>query len=160
MIRLRVVDTRRWIVPALLIWGVAITLAAWNPPRFTWPDPPFLRPERFVPFWSYFGSRTLEDLTDVVGQAMVFMPLGALLAARSWRHVIPEGRPDRVRRGDWSSNSARFSCPIERPISVMRSRRPAVPDWVWPYGVGANRREPRPLGATRYRVAASSSRKR
>ena len=38
-----------------------------------------------VPFWSYFGSRTLEDLTDVVGQAMAFLPLGALLAARSWR---------------------------------------------------------------------------
>jgi glycopeptide antibiotics resistance protein len=60
-------------------------LTAWNPPTFTWPAPPFLRAERFVPFWSYFGSRTLEDLTDVVGQAFLFMPLGALLAARSWR---------------------------------------------------------------------------
>ena len=78
-------DARRWIVPALVIWGLATLLAAWNPPRFTWPDRPFLRPEMIVPFWSYFGSRTLEDLTDVVGQAVVFLPLGALLAARSWR---------------------------------------------------------------------------
>jgi VanZ family protein len=85
VIRLRAVESRHWTVPALLIWGVAIILVTWNPPRFTWPAPPFLRAERFVPFWSYFDSRSLEDLTDVVGQAIVFMPLGALLAARSWR---------------------------------------------------------------------------
>lgn len=78
-------DAHRWIVPALVIWGAAVALAAWNPPRFTWPRPPLLRPEMIVPFWSYFDSRTLEDLTDVVGQAVIFMPLGALLAARSWR---------------------------------------------------------------------------
>jgi VanZ family protein len=83
--RLAAVDARRWIVPAILIWGLATLLAAWNPPRFTWPDRPFLRPEMLVPFWSYFHSRALEDLTDVVGQALVFLPLGALLAARSWR---------------------------------------------------------------------------
>jgi VanZ family protein len=83
--RLSTLDARRWIVPALVIWGLATMLAAWNPPRFTWPDRPFFRPEMIVPFWSYFGSRTLEDLTDVVGQAMAFSPLGALLAARSWR---------------------------------------------------------------------------
>ena len=56
--------------------------------RFAWPDRPFLRPEMLVPFWSYFGSRNLEDLTDVIGQAMVFLPLGALLAARSWRQTF------------------------------------------------------------------------
>ncbi len=83
--RLTAVDAGRWIVAALLIWGLATLLAAWNPPRFTWPDRPFLRPEMVVPFWSYYFSRTLEDLTDVVGQAVVFLPLGALLAARSWR---------------------------------------------------------------------------
>ena len=79
------VDARRWIVPALLIWGLATLLAAWSPPRFRWPDRPFLQPEMLVPFWSYYDSRTLEDLTDVVGQAVAFLPLGALLAARSWR---------------------------------------------------------------------------
>jgi VanZ family protein len=83
--RRAVVDARGWIVPALVIWGLATLLAAWNPPRFTWPDRPFLHLEMIVPFWSYFDSRTLEDLTDVVGQAGAFLPLGALLAARSWR---------------------------------------------------------------------------
>jgi VanZ family protein len=79
------VDARRWTLAALLIWAVATTLAEWNPPRFAWPAPPLLRTEMLVPFWSYFGSRTLEDLTDVLGQAVTFLPLGALLAARSWR---------------------------------------------------------------------------
>ena len=83
--RLAAVDARRWTVPALVVWGVATMLAAWNPPRFTWPDRPFSHPEMIVPFWSYYFSRTLEDVMDVVGQAMAFLPLGALLAARSWR---------------------------------------------------------------------------
>ena len=92
MIRLGAMDARRWTAPALVIWGVAVTLLAWNPPRFTWPDPPFLRTERIVPFWSYFDSRTLEDLTDVVGQAAVVhasggTPGGAVVAA-----VVPECR--------------------------------------------------------------------
>ncbi len=42
----------------------------------------------FVPYWSYFGSRNIEDLTDVVGQAIIFVPLGALLAALSWRQTL------------------------------------------------------------------------
>jgi glycopeptide antibiotics resistance protein len=42
-----------------------------------------------VPFWSYFGSRSLGDLTDVTGQAAIFVPLGALLAARAWRQSFP-----------------------------------------------------------------------
>jgi VanZ family protein len=81
-------DPRRWIMPALGIWCVAILLGAWSPLRFAWPDPPFWRTEMLVPFWSYFGSRNIEDLTDVIGQAMVFVPLGALLAAHSWRQTF------------------------------------------------------------------------
>jgi glycopeptide antibiotics resistance protein len=81
-------DPRRWITPGLAVWCVATLLAAWSPLRFAWPDPPFWRTEMLVPFWSYFGSRNLEDLTDVVGQAMVFLPLGALLAAQSWRQTF------------------------------------------------------------------------
>jgi VanZ family protein len=83
--RLPAVNAARWTVPAILIWGLAIVLAAWSPPRFTWANRPFFRPEMIVPFWSYFGSRTLEDLTDVVAQVLAFSPFGALLAARSWR---------------------------------------------------------------------------
>ena len=26
-------DARRWIKPALVIWGLAVVLAAWNPPQ-------------------------------------------------------------------------------------------------------------------------------
>jgi VanZ family protein len=78
-------EARGWIPHALLIWGLAVSLALWCPPRFAWPGPPYLSPDRVVPFWSYFDSRTLDDLADVVGQVALFVPLGALLAARSWR---------------------------------------------------------------------------
>ena len=82
-------DARRWIGPALWIWGLAAVLGAWNPPQFTWPAPPYWRREMIVPFWSYFHSRTMDDLADVVEQALVFVPLGVLLAARSPRQSFP-----------------------------------------------------------------------
>jgi VanZ family protein len=78
-------DARRWITPALVIWGLAAVLGAWDPPRFTWPRPPLWRPEWVVPFWSYFGSRSLANLGDLIEAVLVFAPMGALLAARSWR---------------------------------------------------------------------------
>ena len=78
-------EARAWIPYALLIWGAAVALALWSPPRFGWPKPPYIHLEHVVPFWSYFDSRTLEDLADVVGQMAFFMPLGALMAAHSWR---------------------------------------------------------------------------
>jgi len=78
-------DPRRWIPVALLIWGLAVVVASWRPARFAWPVPPYWRTERIVPFWSYFGSRSLADLADVIGQALIFIPLGAILGARSWR---------------------------------------------------------------------------
>jgi len=78
-------DARRWIVPAILIWSLVVVLTAWSPWRFAWPEPPFWKPEMVVPFWSYFDSRSVADLGDVIGQALAFVPLGALLAARSWR---------------------------------------------------------------------------
>jgi VanZ family protein len=74
---------RRWITPALLIWGSVVALTAWTPPTFAWPQPPFVRPERFVPFWSYYVRTSVEDLADLFGQVLAFVPLGALLAARS-----------------------------------------------------------------------------
>ncbi len=84
-VAMRAGDPRRLIPASLLIWSLAVMLAAWKPARFAWPDPPYLRAERIVPFWSYFDSRSLADLADVIGQALVFMPLGSLLGARSWR---------------------------------------------------------------------------
>lgn len=83
--RTRNQDRGRLINRAVAIWGLAVVLTVWNPPRFTWPTPPYWRLERVVPFWSYFYSRTLADLADVIGQVLIFMPLGALLAARSYR---------------------------------------------------------------------------
>ncbi len=62
---------------AVAVWGVAVALTLWSPPRFTWPEPPYLQPERVIPFWSYYDSRTLDDLADVVGQVALFAPLGA-----------------------------------------------------------------------------------
>ena len=44
VVHLAAVDSRRWIVPACLIWGLATLLAAWNPPRFAWPDAAFVPP--------------------------------------------------------------------------------------------------------------------
>jgi len=81
-------DSHRWIMPGLAIWSVASFLSAWSPFSFAWPVPPFWRTEMLVPFWSYFGSRNLEDLTDVIGQVLVFLPLGAFLAAHSWRQTF------------------------------------------------------------------------
>jgi VanZ family protein len=76
---------RGWIPAAIAIWAVAAALVLWSPPRFAWPEPPYLQAERFVPFWSYFDSRTLDDLADVVAQVVLFVPLGVLLAAGWWR---------------------------------------------------------------------------
>jgi VanZ family protein len=78
-------EARQWVAPALGIWALSVLLSAWNPLNFTWPAGFVWQPEMIVPFWSYFDSRALADLTDVIGQATAFLPLGALLAARSWR---------------------------------------------------------------------------
>jgi VanZ family protein len=81
-------SARRWIAPALVIWGSVVALSAWTPPSFAWPEPPWVRPERFLPFWSYYVRTSVEDLADLFGQVLAFLPLGALLAARSsWQSV-------------------------------------------------------------------------
>ena len=78
-------DPRRLIMPAIVIWSLAVIFTLWNPPRFTPREPPYWNLAMVVPFWSYFFSRTLADLADVIGQVLIFMPLGALLAARTNR---------------------------------------------------------------------------
>ena len=85
VVRWRGLHPRRLIAPALSLWFLAVMLTVWNPPHFGPPEPPYWRLERVVPFWSYFFSRTMADVADVLGQVLVFMPLGALLAARSPR---------------------------------------------------------------------------
>ena len=81
VIRLGNADTHRLIAPAIAIWCLAVIFTVWNPPHITAPARPCWRLERVVPFWSYFHSRTLADLADVIGQVLIFMPFGALLAA-------------------------------------------------------------------------------
>jgi glycopeptide antibiotics resistance protein len=86
--RLGTNDPRRLISPAIAIWALAVMLALWNPPRFSWTATANLHPGALVPFWSYFFSRSVGDLADVIGQVLVFMPLGALLAARTHRQSV------------------------------------------------------------------------
>ncbi len=81
----RELDPHRLIMPAIAIWCLAVTFTLWNPPRFTLPAPPYWNLAMVVPFWSYFFSRTIADLADVIGQVLIFAPLGALLAARTNR---------------------------------------------------------------------------
>ena len=159
VIQLKAVDSRRWTVPALVIWGVAITLTVWNPPSFMWPDPPFLRAERIVPFWSYFDSRTLEDLTDVIGQATSFMPLGALLAARSWRQSILSAILIGFGVGVILEFGQIFlperTADVSDAISAAAGAGLGLALWRW-----GERARTSPMGATRYRVGAGGGLKR
>jgi glycopeptide antibiotics resistance protein len=78
-------DPRRLVSAAIVLWALAVILALWNPPRFTRTAPTYMQTAMFVPFWSYFHTRSLDDLADVISQVLIFMPLGALLAARTHR---------------------------------------------------------------------------
>jgi glycopeptide antibiotics resistance protein len=86
--RLGTNDPSRLINPAIAIWALAAILALWNPPRFSWSATGALHPGVLVPFWSYFHSRSVADLADVIGQVFIFIPLGALLAARTHRQSL------------------------------------------------------------------------
>jgi glycopeptide antibiotics resistance protein len=88
IVRFRDQHPRRLIIPALAIWWLAVMFTFWNPPGFSRPQPPYWRLERVVPFWAYFFSRSLFDVADVLGQVVIFMPLGALLAARTHRQRL------------------------------------------------------------------------
>ncbi len=97
-------SARRFVRPSLLIWGTIVALAAWTPPSFAWPQPPFVRAEWFVPFWSYYVHTNVGALADLFGQVLAFVPLGVLLAVRVV--VGYPSRPDRtglrVRAGIWA----------------------------------------------------------
>jgi VanZ family protein len=81
-------DARRWVMPALFVWGGLAVLTYWTPPEFAWPEPPFFRLEWFVPFWAYYVRTSGDALADIVGQVMFFIPSGALLAAKSPKRSI------------------------------------------------------------------------
>jgi glycopeptide antibiotics resistance protein len=81
-------DPRRWTGPALLIWGIIVLLAAWTPPVMASPSAWSLRPSQLVPFWIYYERTDVFALSDVFNQALSFVPLGALLAARGARGSV------------------------------------------------------------------------
>jgi glycopeptide antibiotics resistance protein len=88
LVRSRSRYARDWIAPTLCIWAGIAALKFWAPPNFAAPGPPYLRPEWFVPFWSYYVRTNAAALGDVIDQVLIFIPLGALLAAASRRRSV------------------------------------------------------------------------
>jgi glycopeptide antibiotics resistance protein len=82
---------RQWVTPALVVWALALALAAWTPPRLAAPGTWLLEPWQLVPFWSYYWRTDVYALADLANQVMSFIPLGALLAAGN-----PRLRPRRA----------------------------------------------------------------
>jgi glycopeptide antibiotics resistance protein len=80
--RSRAAGSQRWLGPAMVLWFMIAMLEAWTPPKFAWPEPPVLRPDRLVPFLAYYRRTDIYALADLISQTMFFVPLGALLAAR------------------------------------------------------------------------------
>lgn len=81
-------EPRRWIGPALAIWGIVVVLAAWTPPTLTSPSTWSLRPSQLVPFWDYYERTDAYALADVINQTLGFVPFGVLLAARGGRESV------------------------------------------------------------------------
>jgi VanZ like family len=88
LVRSRSRYARDWIAPALCVWAAIAALKFWAAPNFAAPGPPYIRPEWFVPFWSYYVRTNAAALGDVIDQVLIFIPLGALLAAGSRRRSI------------------------------------------------------------------------
>jgi glycopeptide antibiotics resistance protein len=76
------VGSRRWLGPAVALWFMIAMIDAWTPVNFAWPDAKVLSPERLVPFMVYYRKTDIYALADLISQTMLFVPLGALLAAR------------------------------------------------------------------------------
>ena len=83
--RVHLAAARRWLGPALVVWFLIGMIEAWTPPHFAWPDSRVLSPERLVPFLAYYRRTDIFALADLISQTMYFVPLGAMLAARSSR---------------------------------------------------------------------------
>jgi VanZ family protein len=76
---------RDWVIPALILWALAVPLEAWTPPRFGARGVRDLSGEMLVPFLAYYRRTDIHALADVVVQTMRYVPLGALLALRHGR---------------------------------------------------------------------------
>ncbi len=76
---------RQWAGPALVVWALAVALAAWTPPRLAAPETWSLQAWQLIPFWSYYRRTDVYAVADLLNQVMSFIPLGVLLAVRSPR---------------------------------------------------------------------------
>jgi glycopeptide antibiotics resistance protein len=148
-------DPKRLIIPAIAIWIVAVILALWNPPRFSWSAPSRLQPGVFIPFWSYFGSRSLADLADVISQVLIFMPLGALLAARTHRQSLVGALIAGFFFGVFLEIGQAFILDRSADISdAISAGAGAVAGWaLWRWGEWTRTSS---IGTTRYRVGRPS----
>ena len=152
----RRVAPRRWVGPALLLWGLAVALTNWTPPRFTLDIGPKLRWSLFVPFLNYYRRTDIYALSDLLNQVMAFIPLGLLLAVRDGRRPVWQARwlvsgsGSFWRRGSSSSKPGRRTSP-------MRSRRRPARRWGSLSGAGARRRGRRRDPRKRDDVSACNS---
>jgi VanZ family protein len=73
-------DARRWVGPAIALWGIAVALAAWTPPLLAPRERWWPRWSQVIPFWAYYRRTDLAALADLIHEVMTFLPLGALLA--------------------------------------------------------------------------------
>jgi glycopeptide antibiotics resistance protein len=144
-------DPRQWTGPALGLWGIAVLLAAWTPPVLSSPSTWSLRPSQLVPFWTHYQRTDVSALFDVLGQALSFVPLGALLAARDARGSV--GRALLLGFGVGLVLEAGQLALADRTAEITDALSAgagaALGAWLWAWGVSIRGEE---SGARRYRV--------
>jgi glycopeptide antibiotics resistance protein len=84
---------RQWVGPALVVWVLVVTLAAWTPPHLAARGSRSLQAWQLMPFWSYYRRTDVYAVADLLNQLMSFIPLGVLLAVKTarlpvWRALV------------------------------------------------------------------------
>jgi glycopeptide antibiotics resistance protein len=84
---------RQWVSPALVVWAMDVTLAAWTPLHLVAPGHRSFQAWQLVPFWSYYWRTDVYAVADLLNQVMSFIPLGVLLAVKDprmpvWRALV------------------------------------------------------------------------
>ena len=84
---------RQWVGPALVVWALAVMLAAWTPPHLAARGSRSLQAWQLMPFWSYYRRTDVYAVADLLNQVMSFIPLGVLLAVKTarlpaWRALV------------------------------------------------------------------------
>jgi VanZ family protein len=79
---------RRWVVPALLVWGLGVVLSAWGPSDVAHAEPSSPGWDSLVPFLAYYRRTDVYALADIMDQTIRFVTVGALVAAFSVRSSV------------------------------------------------------------------------